>query len=78
MRTNDPRLAEQVADNFPPEAREYVSQCGGITGLLMQSLKFAMIDSIICVHDDVMKAQEMMCQEVMDKMTRSKYLIRYR
>lgn len=77
MRTNDPRLAEQVADNFPPEAREYVSQCGGITGLLMQSLKFAMIDGIICVHDDVMKAQEMMCQEVMDKMTRSKYLVRY-
>ncbi|XP_063842452.1 uncharacterized protein LOC135090079 isoform X1 [Scylla paramamosain] len=77
MRTNDPRLAEQVAENFPQEARDYVIQCGGITGLLMQSLKFAMIDNIICVHDDVMKAQEMMCQEVMDKMMQSKYLVRY-
>ncbi|XP_045108818.1 uncharacterized protein LOC123503264 isoform X3 [Portunus trituberculatus] len=77
MRTSDPRLAEQVAENFPQEARDYVIQCRGITGLLMQSLKFAMIDNIVCVHDDVMKAQEMMCQEVMEKMNQSKYLVRY-
>ena len=78
MRTSDPRLAEQVAENFPQEARDYVVQCRGITGFLMQSLKFAMIDNIICVDDDVMKAQEMMCQDVMERMYRSKYLIRYR
>lgn len=77
MHTSDPRLAEQVAENFPQEARDYVTQCGGITGLLMQSIKFAMIDSIICVCDDVMKAQEMMCREVNEKMNRSKYLVRY-
>ena len=78
MSISDPRLAQQVAESFPQEARDYVTQCGGITGLLMQSIKFAMIDSIVCVYDDVVKAQEMMCWEVNDKMTQSKYLVRYR
>lgn len=78
MHTSDPRLAEQVSENFPPEARDYVTRCGNITLFLMQSMKFAMIDDIICVQDDVVKSQKMLCQQVTEKMNWAKYLVHYR
>lgn len=78
MHTSDPRLAEQVSESFPQEAKDYVARCGSIKEFLMQSIKFAMIDDIICVHDDVMKAQRMLCREVSEKINRSKYLVVFR
>lgn len=78
MHTSDPRLAKQVSESFPQEAQDYVSRCGNTSAFLMQSIKFAMIDNIICVHDDVMKAQQMLCKEVTDKINQAKLLVHYR
>lgn len=78
MSINDARLREQVTENFPLEARTYVNQCGGIKEFLMQSLKFAMIDNVICVGDHVVKAQELICGDVIDRMNNARYLTKYR
>lgn len=43
----------------------------------MQSIKFAMIDDVICVGDHVVQAQEMICKEIKDRMINSRYLTRY-
>ncbi|KAG7171463.1 E3 ubiquitin-protein ligase TTC3-like 1, partial [Homarus americanus] len=71
----DPRLRQYVSENFPPEARNYVLQCGGIKELLMQSIQFAMIDNLICVRDHVVKTQDMACSEIKERMINPRYLI---
>lgn len=78
MSINDPRLREQVSENFPLEAQSYVTQCGGIRGFLMQSFKFAMIDDIVCASCDVVQAQETVCSEVRGKMNTARYLVKFR
>ncbi|KAK4304854.1 hypothetical protein Pmani_023225 [Petrolisthes manimaculis] len=77
MSIHDTRLKEQVSENFPPEAQKYVTQCGGIRGFLMQSLKFAMIDDVICASCDVVCAQETTCTEVKTKMNAARYLTKF-
>ncbi|XP_069956802.1 E3 ubiquitin-protein ligase TTC3 isoform X5 [Cherax quadricarinatus] len=77
MSINDARLREQVSESFPLEASTYVNQCGGIKEFLMQSIKFAMIDDVICVGDHVVNAQELVCSEIKDRMINSRYLTKY-
>ncbi|XP_071519097.1 uncharacterized protein [Panulirus ornatus] len=77
MSINDARLRQHVSENFHEEARKYVNHCGGIKDFLMQSVKFAMIDDVICVRDHVVQAQELICKDIMNRMTTSRYLIKY-
>lgn len=75
MSINDARIREYVMENFPPEGKNHINQCGSIKEFLMQSIDFALIDDVICVRDHVVQAQEMTLKSLHERMMSSRYLI---
>ncbi|XP_061169827.1 E3 ubiquitin-protein ligase TTC3-like [Saccostrea echinata] len=57
LHIEDGKLTSMIED-FPKDAKEKIEQVGGLSNFLKQSLKFAMIDDIVCLLKDSVKARE--------------------
>ena len=76
LNVNDSKIRDYINEYFPPEAVSYVNECGDIKSFLLQSFRFAMIDDIICVDEQVVSAQNLVVQNILEKFKSSKYLLR--
>ncbi|XP_074652526.1 uncharacterized protein LOC141906928 isoform X2 [Tubulanus polymorphus] len=53
-----PKLQQFVNECFPEEAKKLVMDKGGIAKFLMQNLKFAMIEDVLCLVKDAMQGRK--------------------
>ncbi|XP_056012499.1 uncharacterized protein LOC125682526 isoform X2 [Ostrea edulis] len=57
LHVEDTKITSMIED-FPKDAKEKIEQVGGLSNFLKQSLKFAMIEDIVCLLKDSVKARE--------------------
>ncbi|KAK3585081.1 hypothetical protein CHS0354_004270 [Potamilus streckersoni] len=62
----DPRITQEL-DLFPLEAQDKIKQVGGLCKFLSQSLKFAVIDDVLSLMKDAVKAQEIAIKRRQEK-----------
>ncbi|KAK3107126.1 hypothetical protein FSP39_007850 [Pinctada imbricata] len=57
LHVEDTKLTS-LCDDFPQDAKDKIQEAGGLSKFLKQSFRFGVIDEVVCLMKDAIKAQE--------------------